>query len=63
MKSMTIQIEFFNDPNLPEKYLAYINSEDHRGMVVSGKDVPEVLREMATSIFVLESYNKKGILE
>lgn len=59
---MTIEVQFFDDSDLPEKYLAYIDSEDHKGMVVQGYSVSDVLRKLSRSIDVVELYTLKPIL-
>lgn len=60
MKSITISIQMFDDPDLPEKYLASI--KERPGMVVAGESISEVIDEIRISIKVWEEYNKSSIL-
>jgi hypothetical protein len=58
---LIIKVQRFNDPNLPDKFLATIPSKP--GMVVSGRSTVHVLHELSLSIHILEKFEQKSILD
>lgn len=59
---MTIEIEDYGIANnIPEnqRYLAFTNTGHLKGIVVTAPTIPQVLRELATSIEVKEKFDKK----
>ena len=54
---ITIHFECFDDlPN--DNYVAWIEGDDYKGMVVSANSVAECVQEIGISLKVLELYRK-----
>lgn len=57
---INITVQYWDDPQLDEPYLAHV--QERRGIIETGKTLPDALRELAQSIECLEDYEKKPIL-
>lgn len=60
-KKITIDFTYFDDPALPEdqRWIAVIEKGEYKATVDAGSSIPDCLREIATSIEVLDEYRKK----
>ena len=57
-KTITVKIECFD--NLPEqnKYVAWVEGDEYKGIVIQGDSIDDCLDELATSLRVIELYRK-----
>lgn len=58
MKSWTIKINYYDAEGVPEdqRWIGTVLGEEFRGTVEAGGSLPDVLRELATSVEILLAY-------
>ncbi len=58
-KTLIIHFECFDDvEGIPpdSRYVAWLEGDEHRGMVCTGNSISDCMKELATSLKVLELY-------